>query len=364
MVQYLLTDNHKNELQGGLVINNMDLSSGAYGIGLVYNTNHALPKYLNLFNNVFFNMRSNFTPASTQFYEIYTYSQPWLGEESQVIGTMFVDLLFLALVLFAYSLLPSFCSAHLIQEREVGIKQLLLISGAGKFEYWMANLLWDVIVSMPVLLLTVVICYIGDSGNFGGNNFGATFLTLLAYILDSTLLTYLLSMLWMKHVKAQSTIQMLVISDFATVVIFMLYFGIGALFLAGVFLAPLIVLGSDNIAILIISCALSLLCPQFAMARALIVIINFLQFREGVSTGNCVGYLQWLTSIVGEYARGTKSDQHGIFDFTMLGIPLLAMVFHIILFFIVLYLVEYTPEIKGFFKRLTRPGKTKVFHYN
>jgi hypothetical protein len=76
----------------------------------------------------------------------------------------------------------------------------------------------------------------------------------------------------------------------------------------------------------------SVLSPQFALARGLMVMTNFSSFRSG---------------------------QQDLFSFEMLASPLYAMVIHIGIFLIVLLFEEYKPEIKGLFLRLKcRRGRT------
>jgi hypothetical protein len=197
-------ENRKKQIEGALLTENNTLSSETYSLQIVYNSDHALPRYLNVYDTSLFNMRSNISAEDTRHYEIHVHSLPWAGTNPlQGVSAMLVDFLFLVMVLFAYSLITSSCSVPLIQERETGVKQLLLISGAGKFEYLLSNFVWDILFTVPSMILTVAIFYAADTEEFGGHNFGATLLILLEYIVDSTLLSYLLSMLWTKHAKAQ-----------------------------------------------------------------------------------------------------------------------------------------------------------------
>jgi hypothetical protein len=270
----MLSDSNKYKLEGGILITNMSASSNYYNLELVYNTNHALPQLLNLFNNAFFNYRSNLSMNNSQHYEIHTYSRPWKGESVGVIGAIFVDILFLGLVIFAYALVPSSACVPLIKERETGVKQLQLISGTSKFAYCVSNLLWDILISIPTVLLTCLILFIGNKDLFGGTAFGASLLILLTYVIDSTLLSYLLSMLWTKHVKAQ-------------VVVFIVYFVVGVGLLSGI-LTPVILFGSGHIVVKILSYCFCLLCPQFALVRGFMVLVNFGQYRLGITLGKLV----------------------------------------------------------------------------
>jgi ATP-binding cassette subfamily A (ABC1) protein 3 len=61
-----------------------------------------------------------------------------------------------------------------------------------------------------------------------------------------------------------------------------------------------------------------------------------------------------LISVKDEYSRGLYAPLKDIFEFEMVGVPLLAMLIHIILFFIILMIVEYKPEISGLFLRCSR----------
>ena len=203
MEDYLLANNNKFRLIGAMMITNMSDTTGEYALQLIFNMPHALPIILNTFDNIFINYRAKTTFNDTNHYEISTYSKPWKSYDSFEFGSMFVDLLFLGLVIFAYSLVPSSYAVTLIRERETGVKQLLLISGTSKLSYWFANLIWDTIMTIPTILLTCLIFYIGDKSIFGGSSFALSILILLLYVIDSTLLCYLLSMLWDKHIRAQ-----------------------------------------------------------------------------------------------------------------------------------------------------------------
>ena len=319
----MLADNNKFRLEGGFLIRSQDKRTGEIKVSLIHNTDQSLPTFLNLFNTAFFNYRRNLNGTQLPHYEIYTTSRPWEGTSiiQSTISKLSVDMLFLGLVIFAYALLPSSFSVPLIKERETGVKQLQLISGTSKFAYWISNLLWDVTISTPVILLTCLIFYISDSDTFSGSNFGTSVLILFEYVIDSTLLSYLLSMLWNKHVKAQ-------------VIIFLLYFVVGAGFLSGM-LTPLLLLGSRDIVCVILSLVFCILCPQFAMANGFMVVINFAQYRYGLSIDE----------------HGATVQPLNVYDLEMVGIPLIAMAAHSLLFFIVLLLVEYSPEIKGLFLR-------------
>ena len=58
----------------------------------------------------------------------------------------------------------------------------------------------------------------------------------------------------------------------------------GAGFLSAM-LTPLLLLGSTNIVVYALGSSLSIISPQFAMARGLMVIINFSEFKQGIKLG-------------------------------------------------------------------------------
>ena len=117
-----------------------------------------------------------------------------------------MELLFLGLIIFAYSLVPSSYCVPLIKERETGVRQLLLISGTRKIAYWLSSLAWDMMFAGITSLVTVIIFVIGSPSTFG-STFGITLALFVVYMLDATLLSYLLSRIWEKHVKAQGKIE-------------------------------------------------------------------------------------------------------------------------------------------------------------
>lgn len=52
------------------------------------------------------------------------------------------------------------------------------------------------------------------------------------------------------------------------------------------YITPLVLYGSSDISVIAIGYGLSFLCPQFALARGIMVIIDFFRMRTGSSLGN------------------------------------------------------------------------------
>jgi hypothetical protein len=256
--------------------------NGGLQINLVYNSDQANPIFLNAMNNLYFNYKSKLNFSDPNHYEIYTTSHPWKGDFAIDLGDTYMDLLFLALIVFAYSIVPSSYCVPLIKERETGVKQLLLISGTKKIAYWLASLAWDMLFALVTSLITCIILAIGSPKVFG-DTFGINLALLLVYMLDATLLSYLFSRIWEKHVKAQ-------------VSILMIFFFVGIGFIVG-YITPLVLFGSSSITVIVLNYTFCFICPQFALARGIMTVVNFFRIRTGSTIGNYTEFFTFLTRI-------------------------------------------------------------------
>jgi hypothetical protein len=76
-------------------------------------------------------------------------------------------------MLAVFCLIPAGFVASIVQERVLNVKRLLMVSGASRSSYWMANFLWD--WGMFLVLVIIAILVVGAAGhnNFSGDTIGA-----------------------------------------------------------------------------------------------------------------------------------------------------------------------------------------------
>ncbi|KAK0132264.1 ATP-binding cassette sub-family A member 12 [Merluccius polli] len=117
---------------------------------------HSMPAYLNSLNN--FILRSNL-PADKdpQQYAISVSSHPYFGradDEDAIIHGM-VQILVALCLLTGYAIMTSSFAIYEIHEHHSGVKRLQHISGIGEPLYWTVNFLYDMVLYLIPVFLTV-----------------------------------------------------------------------------------------------------------------------------------------------------------------------------------------------------------------
>jgi ATP-binding cassette subfamily A (ABC1) protein 1 len=115
---------------------------------------HSSPIYINVMNNAI--LRANLDRSDVSQFGITTYSDPFNWTASQILIEKMqsgYDFAFAIFVMIALSFIPPTFIMFLIQERANGAKHQQKLSGLHPLVYWTANLTWDLIS-----YLLVVIC--------------------------------------------------------------------------------------------------------------------------------------------------------------------------------------------------------------
>ncbi|KAM9287173.1 glucosylceramide transporter ABCA12 [Morus bassanus] len=143
---------------------------------------HSLPAYLNSLNN--FILRANLPKNETSRYGIFLSAHPYPGGQSQeqVMLNSLLDIIVSMSVLVGYSITTASFVLYVVKEHQTKAKQLQHISGLGMTSYWVTNFVYDLVLFMvPVGLSIGVISSFQIPAFCNNNNLLAVFLLLLLF---------------------------------------------------------------------------------------------------------------------------------------------------------------------------------------
>ncbi|XP_032661205.1 glucosylceramide transporter ABCA12 [Chelonoidis abingdonii] len=143
---------------------------------------HSLPAYLNSLNN--FILRANMPKNESSKYGISVVSHPYPGGQSkeQVMLSSLLDILVSMFVLIGYSITTASFVLYVVKEHQTKAKQLQHISGIGVTSYWVTNFIYDLVLFMvPVALSIGVISAFQIPAFFNDNNLVAVFLLMMMF---------------------------------------------------------------------------------------------------------------------------------------------------------------------------------------
>ncbi|XP_061858379.1 glucosylceramide transporter ABCA12 [Colius striatus] len=143
---------------------------------------HSLPAYLNSLNN--FILRANLPENETSRYGIFLSAHPYPGGQSQeqVMLNSLLDIIVSMSVLVGYSITTASFVLYVVREHQTKAKQLQHISGIGMTSYWVTNFVYDLILFMvPIGLSIGVISSFQIPAFCNNNNLLAVFLLLLLF---------------------------------------------------------------------------------------------------------------------------------------------------------------------------------------
>ncbi|XP_065696922.1 glucosylceramide transporter ABCA12 [Patagioenas fasciata] len=143
---------------------------------------HSLPAYLNSLNN--FILRANLPENESSRYGIFLSSHPYPGGQSQeqVMLNSLLDIIVSMSVLVGYSITTASFVLYVVKEHQTKAKQLQHISGIGMTSYWVTNFVYDLVLFMvPVGLSIGVISSFQIPAFCNNNNLLAVFLLLLMF---------------------------------------------------------------------------------------------------------------------------------------------------------------------------------------
>uniref|UniRef100_A0A663FCF6 ATP binding cassette subfamily A member 12 n=1 Tax=Aquila chrysaetos chrysaetos TaxID=223781 RepID=A0A663FCF6_AQUCH len=143
---------------------------------------HSLPAYLNSLNN--FILRANLPKNETSRYGIVLSAHPYPGGQSQeqVMLNSLLDIIVSMSVLVGYSITTASFVLYVVKEHQTKAKQLQHISGIGMTSYWVTNFVYDLVLFMvPIGLSIGVISSFQIPAFCNNNNLLAVFLLLLLF---------------------------------------------------------------------------------------------------------------------------------------------------------------------------------------
>ncbi|XP_014807435.1 PREDICTED: ATP-binding cassette sub-family A member 12 [Calidris pugnax] len=143
---------------------------------------HSLPAYLNSLNN--FILRANLPKNETSKYGIFLSAHPYPGGQSQeqVMLNSLLDIIISMSVLVGYSITTASFVLYVVKEHQTKAKQLQHISGLGMTSYWVTNFVYDLVLFMvPIGLSIGVISSFQIPAFCNNNNLLAVFLLLLLF---------------------------------------------------------------------------------------------------------------------------------------------------------------------------------------
>ncbi|XP_074856969.1 glucosylceramide transporter ABCA12 [Carettochelys insculpta] len=143
---------------------------------------HSLPAYLNSLNN--FILRANMPKNQSSKYGISVVSHPYPGGQckEQVMLSSLLDILACMSVFIGYSITTASFVLYVVKEHQTKAKQLQHISGIGATSYWVTNFLYDLLLFMvPVALSIGVISAFQIPAFFNNNNLLAVFLLMMMF---------------------------------------------------------------------------------------------------------------------------------------------------------------------------------------
>ncbi|KAN0029456.1 hypothetical protein ACTA71_007583 [Dictyostelium dimigraforme] len=224
---------------------------------------------------------------------------------------------FIFILMAGFSLMAGSFAGSIAQERTNRVKRLLYVSGCKKHIYWLSNLLWDLFFALFISILTCSILAGVIKGAFK-EQFGAFLLCLILLCFAIIPLGYLLSYKFQTYGKAVGAIT-------AILFVFGLVFTIASL---NVRIQAVVNQNtSTQKAADIIDLIFSIISPIFALNRIVFILSGF----------------------PGSTRLGSfKVDDYWSFNY--LGTPLVVLAGHAVLWTCWILILDYVPQIKGFFK--------------
>ncbi|XP_071523722.1 LOW QUALITY PROTEIN: uncharacterized protein [Panulirus ornatus] len=167
--------------------------SNSSGVMVWYDNSgyHALPTFLNMFNNARLQRLLGKDYTITVVNKPIKFSSYGLGSMS--LQTYVADLGVGLLILVSLTVVCSATVGYVVAERVRGERRVLYVAGITRNTYWTANMLWDILVLFVSLLLTVVVLVIFSEQHFlWRNNLAAFIILCLLYSLSILPVFYLL----------------------------------------------------------------------------------------------------------------------------------------------------------------------------
>eukprot|EP00743_Colponemidia_sp_Colp-15_P004647 GILK01005008.1.p1 GENE.GILK01005008.1~~GILK01005008.1.p1 ORF type:complete len:2608 (-),score=498.63 GILK01005008.1:139-7962(-) len=210
LAQWLLDSHLANKASryGAYMFNEAASSPSTLNVTIAHNTTgyHSLPTFLNIITDSYLKYKTGDSSAS-----IRTSSMPWPRTNfEQQVSQSFSAFAAATIIMIAYCFIPAAVVAYIVRERETNVKHQHFISGVSANAYWLSHYVWDVVKYMCPFLLSLLVIYLFDIGEYvAGDAFGA--LTLLFFLFGTSMVsfTYLGSYLFKHYSGAQNATLML-----------------------------------------------------------------------------------------------------------------------------------------------------------
>ena len=207
--------------------------------------------------------------------------------------TMAGDMILIISVAVGLSFMMSAAALYVVRERHLGCVNLQLASGTPIFIYWMTTLIWDCIISFVCTgLVTLLLLSLLDDNE----KLQSWYVSAILYSIASSLLSYVCSFLFSDATKAQIVISGYLIGLCSSFVI--------------ADLAVTASTGSGSSAAEIIPIVFASINPTYAIAKILMIEVNFLGQYEFLKTKSNGDYFSY--HILGKY--------HKIFGYQIAGL--------------------------------------------
>ena len=162
---------------------------------------HLLPAVINQWNQGILNQITG-----DKKHKLRIKSKPFPLSNSEVQMVDFgVTLMTVILISMSYAFIPTSFASHIVTERESSVKHQQIIAGLGLVSYWIANLLFDLVIFMVPCIVGGIVIVLFNIKLFTENlNSSAILLIFLLFGLSVITLTYLLSFCFKNPQSAQT----------------------------------------------------------------------------------------------------------------------------------------------------------------
>jgi hypothetical protein len=119
-----------------------------------------------------------------------------------------------AMISSAFAFIPAIAVTAIVEERETHVLHQQMLSGASIASYWIANLVYDLLFFLPVMVGTVLVIIILELPGVSDKYLLTVIIMLLAFALQALPLAYLISHLFTSSVTAQNMVRYIPNTDY------------------------------------------------------------------------------------------------------------------------------------------------------
>ena len=119
-----------------------------------------------------------------------------------------------AMISSAFAFIPAIAVTAIVEERETHVLHQQMLSGASIASYWIANLVYDLLFFLPVMVGTVLVIIILELPGVSDKYLLTVIIMLLVFALQALPLAYLISHLFTSSVTAQNMVRYIPNTDY------------------------------------------------------------------------------------------------------------------------------------------------------